>query len=99
VLIVFFIQFESFAVLVDIASGIGSGGQEVQAHPEKLWFVENPGQFPENPGKICENMGKIHKNVRKTPENPGKQPKNSDKTGAPRCLILKNWHPTCAESY
>jgi len=36
VLIVFFIQFESYAVLVDIASGIGGGGQEVQAHPEKL---------------------------------------------------------------
>jgi len=44
-------------------------------------------------------MGKIHKNVRKIPENPGKQPKNTDKTGAPRCLILKNWHLTCAESY
>jgi len=49
----------------------------VQAHPQKLWFVENPrkisenvgknseifGKIPENPNKIRKYLSKIHKNL------------------------------------
>ena len=41
-----------------IASGVGGGGAQVQAHPQKFWFVENPGKIPVNLNKILENMGK-----------------------------------------
>jgi len=58
--------------------------QGVHAHPQKFWFVENPGN--------------IYENVHKTPENLGILPKNAGKNGAQRCLISKNWLPTCAES-
>ena len=36
-------------------SGVGGG---VQAHPQKFWFVENPGKIYENLGKVPENLGK-----------------------------------------
>jgi len=39
--------------------------QGVQAHSQKLRFVENPGKIPKNVGKIPEILGKI-------PENPNK---------------------------
>jgi len=42
---------------------------EVQAHPQKFWFVANPGKVSENPEKIRENLDKIHENVHKIPEN------------------------------
>jgi len=59
--------------------------QGVQGHPQKFSSIENLGKIPENPGKIYEN-------VRKIPENTGKN-------AAQRCLLLKNWRPTCAESH
>jgi len=39
--------------------------QEVQAHPQKFWFGENPGKIRGNLGKICESLREI-------PENMGK---------------------------
>jgi len=53
-------------------SGVGGGVQGVQAHPQKLWFVANPGKIPEKNGKFPENLGKIPENLGKTPKNPGK---------------------------
>jgi len=50
--------------------------QGVQAYPQTILFVENPGKIPENLGKI--------------PENPNKIPKKLGKNGAQRCLTSKN---------
>jgi len=44
----------------------------MQAHPQKLWLVANPGKITENPSKILETLDKIPENLGKTPENPGK---------------------------
>jgi len=45
---------------------LGSGiGGVVQAHPQKLRFVENPGKILENLGKNPENLGKIPENLGK----------------------------------
>jgi len=81
--------------------------QEVQAHPQKFWFGENPCKIPENPGKIRGNLGKICENLRKIPENLCKVPRNTIKNGAQRALIWKNgaqrallwkkWDPTCID--
>jgi len=56
--------------------------QGVQAHPQKYWFVKNPGKISKNLGKIPENPGKIPENPGKIPENLGKVPENPAK-----------WHP------
>ena len=64
--------------------------QEVQAHPQKFWFGENPCKIPENPGKIRGNLGKICENLCKIPENLCKVPRNTIKNGAQRALIRKN---------
>jgi len=72
-------------MVVSSRSGAGGGGVGVQAHPRKLWFVENPGKIPENLRKIPEKPGKIPKNLEKFPENTGKnnvQRCLSSKTGA-----------------
>jgi len=77
----------------------GVGGVGVQAHPQKLWFVENPDQIPENAGKIRPNVGKIYEHVCKIPEILGKLPEHTASNGAQRCLILINWRPTWGESH
>ena len=57
----------------------------VQAHPQKFWFVENPGKIRENLVNIPENPNKIPKYLGKIPENLGKN-------GAP--VLQKNkWRP------
>jgi len=33
-------------------------GHEVQTHPQKFWFGENPGKMWGNLGKVCVNLGK-----------------------------------------
>jgi len=35
----------------------------VQAQPQKLWFVENPGKIPKNMGKFSENRTEKATNV------------------------------------
>ena len=61
---------------------------EVQAHPQKFWFVENPHQIPEKPDKIRKILVKICENVRKISENLGKLPENTGKNGPQRCLFF-----------
>jgi len=39
--------------------------QRVQAHPQKFWFVENPGKIPENPNNLPKYLGKIPENLGK----------------------------------
>jgi len=65
--------------------------QRVQAHPQKFWFVENPGKIPENLGNIPENPKKIPKYLGKIPENLGKN-------GAQRCLTSTNGVPVLQKS-
>ena len=50
-------------------------------------------------GLICKKSVKIYENVRKTPDILGKLLENTDKNGAQRCLVLKNWHPTLGQSH
>jgi len=52
-------------------------------------------KIPENASTLRENLGKIFENIRKITENLGKPLENTGKNGAQRCLILKNWNPTC----
>jgi len=35
---------------IPCCSGVGAGVQGVQEHPQKFWFVKNPGKIPENSG-------------------------------------------------
>jgi len=68
-----------------MCSGVGGGVQGVQAHPQKFWFVENP-------GKILENFGNIPENPNKIPKYLGQIPENLGKNGAP--VLQKNkWRP------
>ena len=60
----------------------------MQAHPKSFDLL-----------KIRAKSVKIYGNVRKISENLGKLRKNTGKTGAQRCLNLKNWRLTCRESY
>jgi len=50
-------------------------------------------------GLICKKSVKIYENVRKIPDILGKLLENTDRNGAQRCLILKNWHPTLRQSH
>jgi len=61
----------------------GSVGSGVQAHPQKFWFVENP-------GKIRGNLGKIPKDPGKIPEYLDKFLESLGKNGAQRCLTSTN---------
>ena len=54
----------------------------MQAHPQKFWFVDNPGKIREILGKICETVHKI-------PEILGKLSENTDKNENKRCLFWK----------
>ena len=72
-------------------SGVGEG---VQAHPEKFWFLENPGQIPENPDKIPKHLGKIPEKPSKT----GAQPCLTSKNGAQR-LQKNKWRPFLQRSH
>jgi len=42
-------------------SGVGGGVQGVQAHPQKLWFVANPGKIPEKTGNSLKIWAKFLK--------------------------------------
>ena len=52
-----------------LSSGVGGGGEGVQVHPQKFWFVENSGKITENLGKIPENLGNIPKILAKVAPN------------------------------
>jgi len=67
-----------------------AGLQGVQAHPQKLRFVENPDKIPEYLGKIPENLGKIPENLIKIPKYLGKILENMCKNGAQHGLTSKN---------
>jgi len=54
------------SMLLSSLTVVQEGGvQGVQAHSQKLWFIENPGKFPEKSSKISENLGKISSNLGK----------------------------------
>ena len=67
-------------------SMVSRGVQGVKAHPQKLWFVENPGKIPENLSKIPEH-----------PKIPRPNPWNSGQKCRPTLLDFKQWHPVFAE--
>jgi len=73
-----------------------AGMQGAQAHPQKFWFVENPGKISENVGKNSENFGKIPENPNKIPKYLGTIPENLGKM-APNVVWLQKWRPRFAE--
>jgi len=70
--------------------------QGVEAHIQKVWFVENPGKIPKNVAKISENLVKILKNQGKLPKYLGKTPDDPGKMGA-TLVDFKKWGPTFVE--
>jgi len=53
-----------------------AGLHGVQVHPQKFWFVKNPGKIHENLCKIYENVSKILENLGKLPEKLAKRAPN-----------------------
>ena len=64
----------------------------VQVHPQKLWFIENPGKILENVDKNSENFDKIPENPNKIPKYLGKISENLGKM-APNVVWLQKMAP------